>query len=102
MKHVLGIVLLVALVAFWPVFAQEPPNGDSDPVVDEVALPAYDADDQLIVQQLVAISQLAQADCQELESMRLYASTVAAVTTRMEAKYPGFTFDQMTGGLRTR
>ena len=65
-------------------------------------IPAYDADDRLIVQQLVTIGQLANADCQALDSMRVYLAMLAQVTARLEEKYEGFSFDRSTGGLRAK
>ncbi len=99
MKNALGCVLFgffIVTLSFGA-YAQAPAaatTAQAKPVA-----PALDETELLMVQLVVARAQIAQGECNGLESMKSFNATKAEVVKRIEAKHVGFTIDLQTGKL---
>lgn len=63
------------------------------------AAPALDELEQAWLQNVVLAQQLANTQCQALDSVKQFTTVRNDVTAKVEAKRPGFTMDWTTGKL---
>jgi hypothetical protein len=63
------------------------------------AAPTLNEDDVTLLTTLNVLLQVANRDCQGLDSVKAYNTQRTAVLTRIEAKYPGYTLNANGAGL---
>lgn len=64
--------------------------------------PKLDPDDALMVQGVVAFGKLANEACQSLDPVKQYTQQIQQVSLRLEAKYPGYTYNWQQGGMMAK
>lgn len=65
-------------------------------------LPALDELEQAWVKNVILAQQLANSQCQALDSVKQFTAIRTDVTAKVEAKRPGFTMDWTTGLLAVK
>lgn len=94
---VIGLVIVALVVGMLTAFAQAP--AAPAPAAQAATPPALDETESLMVQLVIARAQVAQSECNSLESMKNFNGTKAEVVKRIESKHAGYTIDLSSGKL---